>query len=74
MNYTISGTAVGGVDYKTLTGMATFPAGATKAKIKVKPLPATGDTGSVKVKVKLLSGTGYTLGSPGNATVKIVSD
>ncbi len=42
--YTIGGTAVSGVDYAALSGVATIPAGQTSATIPVTPL---GDTMSV---------------------------
>lgn len=37
ISYSVGGTAVGGIDYETLPGMVTIPAGSTTASITVRP-------------------------------------
>lgn len=50
VTYTVGGTAVGGTDYRALTGTVFLAAGSRKAKIKVVPLPGPG-AGSVTVEL-----------------------
>ena len=71
VSYQMSGTALGGVDYKSLAGTATLPAGAASAKIKVRP-KSTGETGKRTVRLSLTPGSDYNLGDPAAAKVKIV--
>ncbi len=68
--YKAKGSAVGGVDYKTLPGVAAFPGGATTVKVKVKPLPV-GAGDATTVQLKLRAGDGYGVGSPAKATVTV---
>lgn len=59
--YTVDGSAIGGDDYRALDGVAWFPAGSTKVKIRVVPSPdLTGDTVRT-VTVLLQPGPGYTV-------------
>ena len=72
VNYTISGTATNGVDYNSLPGSVTIPAGSTTATI---PVQAIGDAlaeGTETLTLTLATGTGYNLGSVGTATMKIL--
>ncbi len=57
VSYKTKGAAVAGVDYKKLPGVVTIPAGAAKAKIKVKPLAGLTGAGTLKLKLWLLPGT-----------------
>lgn len=73
--YKIKGSAVGGVEYKTLPGVATIPAGATTVKVKVKPVPVADGfigIGSTTVQLKLRAGEGYGLGTPVKTTVTVL--
>jgi hypothetical protein len=68
--YTVKGTAVNGTDYALLTGSATVAAGQKKAAIKIKPLH--GAMGTRTVKLAVVAGQGYTLGSPHKGQVTIL--
>ena len=74
VSYAMSGTAVGGVDYKTLPGAATLPAGAVSTKVKVRPKDVQGTGGTKTVRLTLLPGEDYTLEDPAAARVKLVED
>ena len=69
--YTVKGSATPGVDYKPLPGTVTVPAGATSAKIKVKPKAAAESGGTTVIKLTLQAGTGYLVGTPDPVKVKI---
>ncbi len=74
VRYKVKGTAVAGVDYKPLSGTVTIPAGATQAKLKIKPLDDTALEGILVAKVKLkvsLDGS-YAIGSPHVAKVLVL--
>lgn len=70
VSYKVKGTAVGGVDYRTLPGVVTFPDGAATVKVKVKALPFEAGY-ETTVQLKLAGGSGYGLGSPVKATVTV---
>lgn len=69
--YTVKGSATPGSDYKKLPGTVTIPAGATSAKIKVKPKGNLGGGGSKVIKLTLQAGTGYLVGTPNPVKLKI---
>ena len=69
--YTLAGTAQNGVDYQTLPGSVTIPTGASSTTITVTPIDDNQLEGDETVVVTLSSSTGYTVGSPGSATVII---
>ena len=73
VSYKTKGAAVAGVDYKKLPGSVTIPAGAVKAKIKVKPINGSPNTGTLKIKVQLLAPTdgSYEVGT-GTVKIKLV--
>jgi hypothetical protein len=72
VRYTVAGTATASTDYRTLSGTVTIPAGAASARIAVVPTADTRvDTGETVV-VTLAAGTGYSVGSPAAATVRII--
>ncbi len=54
VSYKAKGAAQAGVDYKKLPGTVTIPAGAVKAKIKIKPIDGSPNAGTPKIKVQLL--------------------
>ena len=55
--YKVKGTAQAGVDFKPLSGAITIPAGATQAKIKIKPLNNPENHGKLKAKVVVVPPT-----------------
>jgi len=73
VNFSVSGTAVPGVDYVALVSPASVgPSG--YAVLLIKALPdrrAPADRQSYSVEVKLDSGQGYALGQPDSATMWI---
>ncbi len=81
--YSLRGTAENGVDYETLSGLATIPAGQRSAPVIVRPLPDNLRDGSETVRLSLEepppSGTNnrvinpYRVGRPRTA-VAVISD
>jgi len=74
--YTPSGTATNGVDYETLPGSVTIPAGASYSTVRVTPINNgvnSGLTPSARgVQVTLEPDAAYSIGSLSNASVIIV--
>lgn len=68
VSYGLSGTASNGVDYVTLPGVVTIPAGAASADISVAALNDALLEGDESVILTLLTNAGYNLGLPGRAT------
>lgn len=78
VTYTISGTAIAGTDYTTLTGSAVIPAGRTSVDV---PLNVLDDNLFEPVETVIITLTGgsspgltYTIGAANQATVNIVSE
>ena len=67
VSYTLQGSAVNGTDYAALPGRAKIKANQTSATVAVAP--AGGGQGKVKLVVQ--PGSGYGVGSPSGAAVKI---
>ena len=61
VNYTVSGSAVAGVDYERLSGSVTIPAGQSNVEIPVVPLATGKSGGSVSVQVDLATDNGYSV-------------
>jgi hypothetical protein len=74
VDYTVSGAATPDGDYAALTGSVTIPAGAASATIVVTPIEDTAVEPDETVVVSLGPGAAYLVGTPGSATVTIVSD
>ncbi len=78
--YGISGTASNGVDYTTLPGSATIPAGSLSTSVLVVPIDDNLVEGTETVVLSLtdspIAGPGivYTIGSPSSATVSILDN
>ena len=68
VTYDVSGSAAPGVDYAALPGTVTFEPGHTTATVDVDHLAATQPQ---TVTVSVTDGAGYTVGSPGQATVVV---
>ncbi|MEO7300794.1 MAG: Calx-beta domain-containing protein [Verrucomicrobiota bacterium] len=73
VSYTISGTAGNGVDYANLPGSITLLTGVSGTNIIVTPLDDSLVEGNETVVLTLVTNAGYTVGSPGSATV-IIAD
>jgi hypothetical protein len=71
VEYSISGTAAPGKDYKKLSGKVTIPKRKSSAAIVVAPLDDQLDETAETVILKLLKSPGYKVGKPGEATIKI---
>jgi PKD repeat protein len=71
VNYSLNGTAQNGVDYQTLSGTVTIPAGSSTATVVVNPLGLLNVLKTVVVTIS--PDSGYTIGLPDSATVEIVA-
>ncbi|MET7030103.1 Calx-beta domain-containing protein, partial [Sediminicola luteus] len=71
VNYSVSGSAVAGTDYNTLSGTVSIPNGSQTNTITVTPIDDTLVEGSESVTLNIIAGTGYTIGASSNATVNI---
>jgi acetyl esterase/lipase len=71
VNYAVSGTATRGVDYTTLPGSVTLPAGETAATVTVAPLSDSVPEPTETVILTLSPASAYTIGSPATASVDI---
>jgi hypothetical protein len=74
VNYALSGTASNGVDYVTLPGTVTIPAGQVSASFTVTPLNDSLVEGTETVVATILSNPSYNVSNPGVATVLIMDD
>jgi subtilase family serine protease len=74
VSFTVTGSATKGSDYITLPASATIPDGAAYVDLGVTPLDDTTIEADETVVLTLAAASGYTVGSPGAATVTIVSD
>lgn len=66
--YAVTSTLIGGNDYVTLSGTKKLKPGKASGSIQVVPLPG-GANG--KLNLKVVPGSGYTVGSPAKVKVKI---
>ena len=69
--YTVTGTALGGVDYVALSGSAMIPAGAASAEIGLAPRDDTLLEGDESVILTLTTNASYSVGTPSSATLFI---
>ena len=76
VNYTVSGSAVAGTRYQTLTGSVTIPDGSTTATVQVMPIDNQVADGTQDVVLTLAPGQGYTITATGatNALTRIIDD
>jgi Putative Ig domain/Calx-beta domain len=74
VNITTAGTAAAGTDYTGNVATVTILAGATTATITIDPTPDTTVELDKTVTLTVAAGTGYTVGSPANATGTIQND
>src|SRR2546430_3090396 len=71
VRYSLGGTPQNGVDYQTLPGSVTIPAGASSADVKIVPMGASRWPIDKDVYLMLEQGSGYIVGTPNYATVTI---
>ncbi|MEH6618772.1 Calx-beta domain-containing protein [Maribacter arcticus] len=74
VDYTVSGTATSGLDYNALSGSVSIANNQSSGVVTVTPINDTTIEVNESVILSLAAGTGYTIGSPNNATVIIFSD
>ena len=66
--------AANGADYQALGGSLTIPAGSSQATVDVQPNDDPDVEGAETVVLALAANAGYTVGSPGSATVSIADN
>lgn len=71
VNYTVSGTAIPGVDYQALPGTATIPANVSFFRIPIIPIGQTCDPESETVILTLDPDPNFAIGQESSATVTI---
>ncbi len=71
VTYATGGSAVNGVDYATLPGSVTFPAGATSVIVPLVVIPDIQAEGLDPVVLTLTNSSSYTIGSASSAKVTI---
>jgi parallel beta-helix repeat protein len=74
VNYSLGGTAINGVDYESLSGSVTIPAGAASANIVVRPIDDKIVEVAELVTLTLISDTAYTVGPLAIAVITIVDN
>jgi len=77
VQYTVAGTATGGVDYKALSGTVIIPAGTNSVKVPVEVIDNKIQDGTRTVDFTLTGGTGGSwnfVPATANATVNILDD
>jgi subtilisin family serine protease/subtilase family serine protease len=74
VNYTIGGTATAGADFAALTGSVAIAPGGASATISVTPIDDSTYENNETVTVTVSASASYTVGTPNNATITIVSD
>ncbi len=73
VGYALRGSAANGVDYQTLKGTVKIKAGKTSKTIPVVPLMRSDAATSKKIKLTLLAGSGYTVGTATAVNMKILA-
>jgi hypothetical protein len=71
VTYTVTGTALSGVDYTALSGTATFLASQATVTVPVTPLADPTAEGAESVILTVTDSASYDLGAPASATVMI---
>jgi uncharacterized protein (DUF1800 family) len=74
VNYSISGTAVDGLDYQGLSGTVTIPAGSASVTIPVLPNASLSSASSSTVVLTLGTGSSYILGPANTAATVIITN
>ncbi|MBA4067854.1 MAG: hypothetical protein C0501_29970, partial [Isosphaera sp.] len=71
VSYSVGGSATAGSDYTTLSGTATFAAGSATRTVAVSPVDDSVAEPTETIVLTVLSGTGYTVGATGTATLNL---
>jgi hypothetical protein len=71
VHYALSGSALHGVDYAPLAGVATIPAGSATTSLTVAPVDDALGEAQQTLSLHLRSGTGYVVGTQSSATIQI---
>lgn len=71
VNYLVTGSALDGIDYNTLSGSVVIPAGATSADVPIVPIGTSPSIGSRTVTVVLSDSEAYNIDGINKATVTI---
>ena len=74
VTYAVAGTATAGSDYNALGTSVSFPAGATTVTRTVTPRQDTLQEPNETVVLTLAQSPNYAVGTPGSATVTLISD
>jgi len=74
VQYTVSGTAINGVDYNLITNEVTMSAGVSNALIDITPIDDLALEGPETVVLTLVETNGYLVVAPASATVTINDD
>jgi len=74
VRYTVGGTAASGTDYAAIPSFATIAAGSALATVTVTPIDDLAVESNETVVLTLLADAAYSVGSPSEAVVTIVSD
>lgn len=74
VSYTVGGTATNGIDYQTLNGTVTIPAGQASATIVVTPIDDSLFEGNETVVITLNSSANYVVTASSSATVTIADN
>jgi hypothetical protein len=67
----VTGSATPGVDYEPLAGVLIFPAGVREMPVDVRPYSDGIDENTETVRLEVLAGTGYRIGSAGAGELEI---
>jgi len=71
--YTMSGTAIQGVDYAPVSGVATIPPGASSTVIPLIPIADASNEGEETITATIMPQPGYIVGLWKSATASIIS-
>lgn len=74
INYSISGTAINGVDYEPISSSVTIPNGQISSTVTILPVDDMLVEGNETVTLTLTTGSGYVVGSPSTATLTITDN
>jgi len=74
VSYSIGGSATNGVDYDSISSSVTIPIGQNSADITIRPRADSKIEGDETVTLTLVSGSGYELGAPLEATITIADN
>jgi hypothetical protein len=74
VSYNVGGNATNGVDYNTLSGAITIPAGRSSVSLVITPKDDSAVEGTENIVLTINAGSGYAVGSPATATCPIADN